>query len=70
VKRIYEHKHDLADGFTKKYGVHRRVPFELADDMLSAIAREKQLKKWKRVWKIALIERDNPEWRDLYGEIV
>jgi putative endonuclease len=70
VKRVHEHKHDLADGFTKKYGVHRLVYFELADDMPSAIAREKQLKKWNRAWKIALIERVNPEWRDLYDEIV
>jgi putative endonuclease len=50
--------------------VHRLVYFELADDMPSAIAREKQLKKWNRAWKIALIERVNPEWRDLYDEIV
>jgi putative endonuclease len=70
VKRVHEHKHDLADGFTKKYRVHRLVYFELADDMPSAIAREKQLKKWNRAWKIALIERVNPEWRDLYDEIV
>jgi putative endonuclease len=70
VKRVYEHKHDLANGFTKKYGVHQLVYFELAEDMLSAISREKQIKKWNREWKVALIERANPEWRDLYPEIV
>ncbi len=70
VKRVYEHKHELADGFTKKYGVHKLVYYELAVDMLSAIAREKQIKKWKRAWKVELIERGNPEWRDLYPEIV
>ncbi len=70
AKRVYEHKHGLVDGFTKKYGVHQLVYFELAEDMLSAIAREKQIKKWKRAWKIELIERGNPEWRDLYGEII
>ncbi len=70
VKRVYEHKQNLADGFTKKYCVHQLVYFELAEDMQSAIAREKQIKKWKRAWKVALIERTNPEWRDLYPEIV
>jgi putative endonuclease len=70
VKRVYEHKHDLAHGFTKKYGIHQLVYFELAEDMLSAISREKQIKKWKRAWKVALIERSNPDWRDLYPEIV
>ena len=70
AKRVYEHKHDLADGFTKKYGVHQLVYFELAEDMLSVIAREKQIKKWNRAWKITLIERENPEWRDLYSEIL
>jgi len=70
VKRVHEHRHGLADGFTRKYGVHQLVYFELADDMPAAIAREKQIKKWNRAWKIALIERDNPQWRDLYGDIV
>jgi putative endonuclease len=70
VKRVYEHKQDLADGFTRKYGVHQLVYFELAEDMLAAISREKQIKKWKRAWKVELIERANPEWRDLYPEIV
>jgi putative endonuclease len=70
VKRVYEHKQDLADGFTRKYRIHQLAYFELAEDMLSAIAREKQIKKWKRAWKVELIERANPEWRDLYAEIV
>lgn len=70
VKRVHEHRHGLADGFTRKYGVHQLVYFELADDMLAAIAREKQIKKWNRAWEIALIGRDNPQWRDLYGDIV
>jgi len=70
VKRVYEHKQDLADGFSKRYGVHQLVYFELAEDMLSAILREKQIKKWRRAWKVALIECANPEWRDLYPEIM
>jgi putative endonuclease len=69
-KRIWEHKSDLAEGFSKHYGVHLLVYFELHSDMPSAIAREKQIKKWNRVWKIRLIEAMNPEWRDLWDEIV
>ncbi len=68
-KRVWEHKHDQADGFTKKYGIHMLVYFEQCDDMLGAIAREKQLKKWDRSWKIELIESFNPEWNDLWDEI-
>ena len=63
--RIYQHKHGLADGFTKQYGVHRLVYVETFDDMDSAIQREKRLKRWRREWKIALIEKDNPRWLDL-----
>jgi putative endonuclease len=70
VKRIWEHKSDAVDGFTRKYGVHDLVYYELHADMLAAIAREKQLKKWNRTWKIELIETGNPEWRDLWEEIV
>jgi putative endonuclease len=70
VKRVYEHKEDLIGGFTKRYGVHQLVYFEMHEDMLSAISREKQLKKWNRAWKIELIEQRNPEWRDLYAELV
>jgi len=57
VKRAYEHKQDLIEGFTKQYGVHQLVYFEMHEDMVSAITREKQLKKWNRAWKIELIER-------------
>ena len=70
LKRVYEHKQDLVKGFTKKYGVHMLVHFELHEDMYRAITREKQLKKWERKWKIELIEKTNPEWRDLYTELL
>lgn len=66
AKRVWEHKNDLIEGFTKKYGVHSLVYFEQFGDMSAAIAREKQLKKWNRTWKIRLIENENPEWNDLY----
>ena len=69
-KRVYEHKNNLVNGFTKKYNVHRLVYFETTCDINSAMTREKQLKKWKRDWKIHLIEKHNPEWRDLYEEIL
>jgi len=70
VKRVYEHTADLVDGFTKRYGVHQLVWFERHETMESAIAREKQLKKWNRAWKLKLIEETNREWRDIYEEIV
>jgi len=70
MKRVWEHKNDLVEGFTKEYGVHRLVYFEMLEDMESAIQREKQLKKWNRDWKIELIEKDNPEWTDLYDLLV
>ncbi len=70
VKRIWEHKNNLVDGFTKRYGVHDLVWFELHDTMDSAINREKNIKEWKRAWKLKMIEKDNPEWRDLYIDIV
>ena len=69
ASRIWQHKTDQVEGFTKKYQIHRLVYFELYDKMTDAIRREKQLKKWKRQWKIALIEKDNPEWKDLYYDI-
>ena len=69
VRRVWEHKQDLVAGFTKKYGVHRLVWFETAEGPEAAISREKQLKKWKRAWKLELIEEGNPEWEDLYEEI-
>lgn len=68
-RRIYEHREGLADGFTKKYGVKRLVYFEPHDTALAAIAREKTLKRWPRDWKIALIERSNRHWRDLFEDI-
>jgi putative endonuclease len=70
IKRIWEHKNGVAEGFSKRYGVHLLVYFELHSNMLSAITREKQMKKWNRAWKIRLIESVNPEWRDLYNEII
>jgi len=69
IKRVWEHKNGVVEGFTKRYGVHRLVWFEMHDNMESAIFREKRLKKWKRQWKINLIESNNPNWRDLYEEI-
>ncbi|HPG61041.1 MAG TPA: GIY-YIG nuclease family protein [Casimicrobium sp.] len=70
VKRVYEHKHDLADGFTRRYGVKMLVWYELTTDIGSAIQREKQIKKWNRLWKLRLVDQNNPEWRDLYSHIV
>ena len=64
--RTSQHKADLLDGFTKRYSLHMLVYFEEFDDVRDAIAREKQLKKWNRAWKIELIEKMNPEWNDLY----
>ncbi len=69
-QRIYQHKHNLVDGFTKKYNVHILVWYEIHETMESAICREKQLKKWQRKWKIELIERNNKEWLDLYRSII
>ena len=68
ARRVWEHKSDLVEGFTQKYGVHMLVHYEWHDDMHSAITREKQIKKWNRTWKLRLIERENPEWRDLRDE--
>ena len=70
VKRIYEHKRDLADGFTKKYGIKMLVWFEMTNNISVAITREKQIKKWNRLWKLRLVDQSNPEWRDLYSDIV
>lgn len=70
VKRIWEHKNDLVDGFTKQYRVHNLVWYELHADMISAIEREKNIKEWKRAWKIKLIEDNNPDWKDLYNDII
>lgn len=70
IKRIWQHKNDLIGGFTKKYQVHTLVYFEETNDVLSAIAREKKLKRWKRKWKLALIEKHNPDWKDLYNDLI
>ncbi|MFZ3136096.1 MAG: GIY-YIG nuclease family protein [Thermodesulfovibrionales bacterium] len=69
VKRVYEHKNNLVDGFTKKYNVHNLVWYEVYESVESAINRERQIKKWKRVWKLELIEKYNPHWNDLYESI-
>ena len=69
IKRVFEHKNDVVEGFTKKHQVHRLVHFEQFEDMASAIAREKQLKKWERAWKLELIGKSNPYWNDLYDQI-
>ena len=69
ARRAWEHRNDLVEGFTRKYGVHTLVYAEPHENMGSAIRREKQLKKWNRSWKIALIEKRNPTWRDLFPEI-
>lgn len=68
-KRIWEHKNDIIEGFTKKYGIKRLVYFEVFDDAENAIRREKRLKKWPRQWKIKVIEEMNPDWNDLYADI-
>ena len=70
VQRVWQHKNNLAEGFTRKYGVHVLVWFELHVTMQSAIEREKAIKEWHRSWKLALIESVNPPWRDLYDDIV
>lgn len=70
IKRIWEHKSDLVQGFTKQYQVHDLVWYETSENMESAIVREKQLKEWKRQWKIELIEKLNPYWNDLYQTII
>ncbi len=69
VRRIYEHKNKIRRGFTSRYGVDRLVWFEVYDDPENAIAREKEIKKWRRAWKLRLIEESNPQWIDLYAQI-
>jgi putative endonuclease len=70
VQRNWEHRNNMVKGFTEKYSVHHLVYYELHEDMVSAITREKQLKKWNRAWKICLIEQGNPTWRDLWENIL
>lgn len=69
IKRVYEHKAKLVKGFTSKYNVTRLVYYEIYDDISYAISRETRLKGWKRAWKIALIEKENPYWNDLYESL-
>ena len=69
-KRVDQHKNDLVDGFTKKYKVHSLVYYEIYGNTDDAILREKRLKKWKREWKLKLIEEFNPDWKDLYDTII
>ncbi|MBP1728967.1 MAG: nuclease family protein [Deltaproteobacteria bacterium] len=70
IKRIYEHKNDLVEGFTRKYTIHNLVYFEATESIESAITREKQLKKWNRAWKTNLIEKSNSAWNDLYTDLL
>ena len=69
-KRIFEHRSDFIEGFTRRYGVHNLVYFELHESMSAAITREKQIKKWNRAWKLQIIERQNPNWEDLWARIL
>lgn len=69
VRRVYEHREGVTDGFTKRYGLTRLVYFEQFEDPADAISREKKLKHWRRQWKVELIENSNPTWRDLWPDI-
>lgn len=68
-KRVWEHKNGVVEGFTKRYFVHRLVYYEQTENVLSAIEREKRIKKWNREWKVRLIEERNPEWKDLSEDL-
>ena len=70
VQRVWQHKNDLVEGFSKRYGVHMLVWYEECGTMEAAISREKANKEWKRAWKIRLIEDRNPEWKDMYNELL
>ena len=70
IQRVWQHKHHMVEGFTKKYRVKKLVYYEVHDNAESAITREKRIKKWRRKWKLRLIEEKNPQWTDLYDEIV
>jgi putative endonuclease len=67
--RVWQHRNRMIDGFSLRYGLHRLVYFEMHASMYAAIVREKQIKGWKRAWKVALIEENNPEWRDLWETV-
>jgi putative endonuclease len=68
-QRVWEHKSDLVEGFTKRYAVHQLVYYELHGDMVTAISREKHIKKWNRTWKLELIEKYNPDWNDISDQL-
>ncbi len=70
IKRVYQHRNNLVDGFTKRYGVHYLMWYEIHEQMESAILREKQIKKWQRMAKIGLIEQGNPIWKDLWADLI
>jgi putative endonuclease len=70
IKRVYQHRSDFVEGFSKKYGIHDLVYYEMYDDITDAIAREKCIKKWRREWKLNLIESMNPQWSDLYESLL
>ncbi|MBN2106856.1 MAG: GIY-YIG nuclease family protein [Deltaproteobacteria bacterium] len=70
IKRVWQHKNDAVEGFTKRYGVHILVWYETHETIMSAIEREKAIKEWKRKWKLKLIEGFNPEWKDLYSDLL
>lgn len=70
IKRVWQHKNNVVEGFTKRYGVHLLVWFEEHESMASALSREKMMKEWKRQWKLKLIETTNPDWIDLYGNLL
>jgi putative endonuclease len=70
IERVHAHKNNLIEGFTQKYHIHDLVYYEAFEDIHEALLREKRMKKWKRKWKIELIEQDNLEWKDLYDHIV
>jgi putative endonuclease len=69
ARRGWEHRNEVADGFTKRYAIHRLVYTEFHETMPDAIRREKQIKKWERAWKLRLIEESNPDWRDLMDDV-
>ena len=70
IRRVFEHKNNLIEGFTERYDVNLLVWYELSESIESAIAYEKKLKRWRREWKIEMIEEQNPEWVDLYQQII
>lgn len=70
VQRVHEHRSDAVAGFTRRYHIHHLVYFEQIESMVAAIEREKEIKKWRRAWKVALIEKDNAEWEDLWPRLL